>query len=234
MAGRSRSLCLADGLGCPARPGRLVGVASPPLGPVPPRRARRSSGLVGAARRPARAPPPPRLEVDPRARSSTLPLLGAAALLGAALADREPVGEQDLVGGRAQVAAEVPAGRVARGSRGSGPRSPAAVSAAVGRAVGGRGGLAAPELALECRAPDRRRLDLAALLGLGAQRRDPHRQTEVGGAPALEQESQRQQVVVQRLERGRCARGRPRSARSRVKRRRRPGPAWPAREGARR
>ncbi len=44
------------------------------------------------------------------------------------------------------------------------------------------------------------RLGLGALLGLGAQRRDPHREPEVGRAAALEQEAEGQQVVVQRLE----------------------------------
>ena len=58
------------------------------------------------------------------------------------------------------------------------------------------------------------------MLGLGAERRDPHRQAEVGRAAALEQEPQCQQVVVERLEDHARARDRPRNGRS-------PAPARP-------
>jgi hypothetical protein len=102
-----------------------------------------------------------------------VPLRGAATLLRRALADREAVGEQDLVGRGAQVGPEVPARRVLEDRS----RQVLDQRRDLGRgrkAVLRRGGLAAPQLALQGEGAVHDGLRLATALGLRAERRDAH------------------------------------------------------------
>ena len=95
-------------------------------------------------------------------------------MLGPALADRESVGEQDLVGGRPEVRAEMATRSVSEDgatqlldSRGRLDRPHVAVSP--------RCRVAYPELALERERPVDDRLRRRPIAGLRAERRDSHR-----------------------------------------------------------
>ena len=116
-----------------------------------------------------------------------------------AVADREAVGKQDLVGGGSQVGAQVTGGRVLEDR----PRQLLELGGGLGgrrRPRRPRGGSPLHSSRSSADRPVDDRLDLGATLGLGAERGDPHRQPEVGGPAAFEQEAQREQVVVERLD----------------------------------
>ncbi len=126
-----------------------------------------------------------------------VPLGLAAALRRRALAKREPLGQKRLVGGGAEVVAELAADAAAQ-DRAQQLLDRGRDLGGAG-AVRGPGGLAAPDLALE---RDRALDGLLRLGAIGVAREggDAHRQADPGRALALEQEAQREQVVVERVD----------------------------------
>src|SRR5690606_11353 len=121
-----------------------------------------------------------------------------AALRGRALAHRQALGQQNLVGGRSQIGAEVAAGRVLEDRS----RELLELRGHVrgGQLVVAGRRLAAPQLALDRDRAVDDLLDGAALLRLRAERRDAHREAQGRRAAALQQEAQGEQVVVQPLD----------------------------------
>ena len=182
--------------------------------PRRPRRARTSSassatgvGLLGSrpvAARPLSPSASVRLPSRPRTRvaSSARTVLDGSHSVRACRAaprPRRPRGRQRAgprpprLGGRCR-ARRAPRRRIVR-SRSS---TSAATSGGDGRA---RARLAAPRARARARSHARpSRLISVALRAVGAQRGDAHRQADAGGALALEQEAECQQVVVERVD----------------------------------
>ena len=97
-----------------------------------------------------------------------VPLLSPTALLGDALTDGQPVREEDLVGGGPQVGAQMAAGGIPQ-DRAKQVLDRRRDLARPGAVVARHGEAAAPQLALQRQAAVDDRLDLVAMLRLGAQ-----------------------------------------------------------------